>query len=204
MSYFGPATKLFFLQVMWWNCSGDWIYIFFASRHSSKHVSCSHTHTITTKREFYLALISSDLPSLLLREISLLFSKLFSLVLGSLIVMHMFDYMDSRHRDHSSQSPRVLLIEVDCTTFSLLNPCYIFLSSPAVICPAMSVDSEGLFVSPPACGNVNSNGSLGYATECRFTCKSGYQLLGPRLKTCTESKKWFPIGSPSCRGMCQS
>lgn len=112
MSYFGPATKLFFLQVMWWNCSGDWIYIFFASRHSSKHVSCSHTHTITTKREFYLALISSDLPSLLLREISLLFSKLFSLVLGSLIVMHMFDYMDSRHRDHSSQSSRVLLIEV--------------------------------------------------------------------------------------------
>ncbi|XP_015761109.1 PREDICTED: sushi, von Willebrand factor type A, EGF and pentraxin domain-containing protein 1-like isoform X1 [Acropora digitifera] len=67
----------------------------------------------------------------------------------------------------------------------------------AVTCPAMTVKSEGLIVSPPGC--ANSSGSLGYAAECRFSCESGYQLLGPGLKTCTRSKKWFPIGNPSCR-----
>ncbi|XP_068689881.1 uncharacterized protein [Montipora foliosa] len=66
-----------------------------------------------------------------------------------------------------------------------------------VTCPAMTVKSEGLMVSPPAC--ANSSGSLGYAAECHFTCRSGYQLLGPTLKTCAQTKKWFPIENPSCR-----
>ena len=78
----------------------------------------------------------------------------------------------------------------------------ISLSSIAVTCPAMTVKSEGLIVSPSAC--VNSSASLRYAAECRFTCKKGYQLAGPGLKTCAQNKKWFPIGNPSCRGLSQS
>ncbi|XP_067016174.1 uncharacterized protein [Acropora muricata] len=66
-----------------------------------------------------------------------------------------------------------------------------------VTCPAMNVKSEGLIVSPPAC--ANSSGSLGYAAICRFTCKKGYQLLGPRLKLCAQNTRWFPLENPSCR-----
>ena len=41
---------------------------------------------------------------------------------------------------------------------------------------------------------------LDYATECHFTCKSGYQLQGPGLKTCAQNKNWIPVGNPSCKG----
>ncbi|XP_067016111.1 uncharacterized protein [Acropora muricata] len=66
-----------------------------------------------------------------------------------------------------------------------------------VRCPAMNVKSEGLIVSPPAC--ANSSGSLGYAAICHFTCKKGYQLVGPVLKTCAQNTRWFPLENPSCR-----
>lgn len=74
------------------------------------------------------------------------------------------------------------------------------LSFKGVTCPAMTMESEGLIVSPPIC--ANSSSVLGYATECYFTCKSGYQLQGPGLKTCAQSRNWIPIGNPSCRGVC--
>ena len=68
----------------------------------------------------------------------------------------------------------------------------------AVTCPAITITSEGLSISPPACSNASVR--LGYATECRFTCKSGYQLQGPGLKICGQSKTWTPIGNPFCSG----
>ena len=68
----------------------------------------------------------------------------------------------------------------------------------AVTCPTITIKSEGLSINPPTC--ADSSAALGYATECRFTCKRGYQLQGPGLKTCAQNKNWVPIGNPSCRG----
>ena len=65
----------------------------------------------------------------------------------------------------------------------------------------MTIKSEGVIVSPSAC--ANSSASVGHAAECRFTCKIGYQLVGPGLKTCAQNTKWFPIRNLSCRGLSQ-
>lgn len=85
------------------------------------------------------------------------------------------------------------------TSLCLFPPLLLF-SLKGVTCPAMTMKSEGLIVSPPICSN--SSAVLGYATECHFKCKDGYRLQGPGLKTCAESKSWIPIGNPSCRGVC--
>ena len=67
-------------------------------------------------------------------------------------------------------------------------------------CVPTAVKSEGLLVNPPNCGN--SRAIFDYKKECRFTCKRGYQLHGPGLKTCAQSKDWVPMGNPYCLGMC--
>ena len=68
----------------------------------------------------------------------------------------------------------------------------------AVTCPAITFAPEGLIFDTPDCSN--SSAVLGYATECRFRCKSGYQHQGPGLKICGQSKTWTPPGNPFCTG----
>lgn len=65
----------------------------------------------------------------------------------------------------------------------------------AITCPSINTKSEGLVVKPDSC----ANGNLSYATECRFTCKEGYQLIGTGLKTCTQSARMLPAVNPSCK-----
>ena len=66
------------------------------------------------------------------------------------------------------------------------------------MCPVIPIQSEGLIIEPPKCKEQGAE--LDYAAECRFTCKKGYQLYGPGLKTCNQKKNWFPLENPSCRG----
>lgn len=66
------------------------------------------------------------------------------------------------------------------------------------MCPAISIQSEGLIIEPPKCKTQGEE--LDYATECRFTCKKGYQLYGPGRKTCNQNKNWIPLENPSCGG----
>ena len=68
----------------------------------------------------------------------------------------------------------------------------------AVMCPPLPIQSEGLIITSPTCEKPGAE--LDYATECRFTCKNGYRLNGPRLKTCNQNKNWIPVGNPSCIG----
>ncbi|KAJ7360017.1 hypothetical protein OS493_019105 [Desmophyllum pertusum] len=71
------------------------------------------------------------------------------------------------------------------------------LQCQAITCPPITITSEGLDISPPFC--TNTSAVIHYASECRFTCKSGYQQHGPGLKTCTQFKNWAPLENPSCR-----
>ena len=66
------------------------------------------------------------------------------------------------------------------------------------MCPPIPIQSEGLIITPPICEKPGAE--LAYATVCRFTCKNGYQLSGPGLKTCNQNKNWIPVGNPSCIG----
>lgn len=67
----------------------------------------------------------------------------------------------------------------------------------AVSCPKLSINLGALTVEPNNC----TNGNVSYATVCRFTCKEGYQLVGPGLKTCTQSGTMHPVQNPSCKGL---
>ena len=70
----------------------------------------------------------------------------------------------------------------------------------AITCPPpLTIKSEGLEIEPLFC--ANSTSEIPYATVCRFTCKNGYQLQGPGLKTCQPSKIWKPLENPSCIGL---
>ncbi|KAJ7360022.1 hypothetical protein OS493_019110 [Desmophyllum pertusum] len=71
------------------------------------------------------------------------------------------------------------------------------LQCQAITCSPITITSEGLDISPPFC--TNTSAVIHYASECRFTCKSGYQQHGPGLKTCTQFKNWAPLENPSCR-----
>jgi len=67
-----------------------------------------------------------------------------------------------------------------------------------ITCRPITIPSEGLDITPPFCTNVSA--VIHYATDCRFTCKSGYQHHGPGLKTCNQQKTWSPLGNPWCKG----
>ena len=72
----------------------------------------------------------------------------------------------------------------------------------AITCPPLNIKSEGLDISPQFC--TNASAVIHYASECRFSCKSGYQHHGPGLKTCNQFKNWYPSGNPSCKGLLYS
>lgn len=69
------------------------------------------------------------------------------------------------------------------------------LSCSAVSCPKLSINLGALTVEPNSC----TDGNISYATVCRFTCKEGYQLVGPGLKTCTQSGTMSPLQNPFCK-----
>ena len=66
-----------------------------------------------------------------------------------------------------------------------------------ITCSVITGISRAVVVNPPSCSiNISS-----YGTDCRFSCNSGYQLLGPGVKTCTHTSKWSPDNkNPSCKG----
>ena len=68
----------------------------------------------------------------------------------------------------------------------------------AITCPSITITSKGLDITPSFCTNVSA--VIHYATDCRFTCRSGYQHYGPGLKTCNQQKTWSPLGNPWCKG----
>ena len=74
-----------------------------------------------------------------------------------------------------------------------------FCSIIAITCPYFAIKSEGLDTSPALC--TNTSAAIQYLQECSFTCRDGYQQNGPVIKTCGQSKTWFPSGNPSCRGL---
>ncbi|XP_022803614.1 uncharacterized protein LOC111340956 [Stylophora pistillata] len=67
----------------------------------------------------------------------------------------------------------------------------------AITCPPFSIQSEGLIVSPAFCSDATA--VIHYKSECWFSCKTGYQLSGPRIKTCNRHKDWIPVANPSCK-----
>ncbi|XP_020600423.1 sushi repeat-containing protein SRPX2-like [Orbicella faveolata] len=71
------------------------------------------------------------------------------------------------------------------------------LQCQAITCPPITISSEGLDITPSFC--TNGSAVIHYATDCRFTCKSGYQHHGPGLKTCNQQKTWSPLGNPWCK-----
>lgn len=70
----------------------------------------------------------------------------------------------------------------------------------AITCESLKIGSvEGLEVTPRSC--INSNRTIPYGTLCVFECRDGYQLKGPVVKSCTQSKILEPSeGNPSCEG----
>ena len=68
----------------------------------------------------------------------------------------------------------------------------------AISCPSITITSKGLDITPSFC--TNASAVIHYATDCRFTCRSGYQHHGPGLKTCNQQKTWSPLGNPWCEG----
>ncbi|XP_078343207.1 uncharacterized protein LOC144628957 isoform X2 [Oculina patagonica] len=71
------------------------------------------------------------------------------------------------------------------------------LQCQATTCIPLTIQSEGMNISPPFC--TNASAVIQYASECRFSCKSGYQHHGPGLKTCNQFKTWTPLGNPWCK-----
>lgn len=101
-------------------------------------------------------------------------------------------------RDLKRHVPSVMYRWVTLFRYNMLTEVPLFRWLVAITCPPLTIQSEGLDISPPFC--TNTSAVILYASECRFSCKSGYQHYGPGLKTCDQFKTWYPVTNPWCRG----